>query len=347
MIKSFSGWWRRGHARRVPFVRFFAYYVLLVAIATALGAYIPEVRQAFLAPITVQQDPVGLYLGNGQGQAQTPAVQPPPEQTTQGILQRALTTALITLGALALVIPVAWVYMFTRRLRYDPSLAQSIILLPPVVAGVVILVKNSLALAFSLAGIVAAVRFRNTLKDPKDAVFIFLTLGIGLAAGVQALDVALVSSLTFSLLVLVLWKYSIAGIYSGVSSQQAALSIGDRELLRITSGSERDDELRRIEELKPDMDPDGLLLVHSTLPSAARRGIEVSLERLAKEWQFVMGPEKHGDVSTLRVLVRLRKKTDPASLLGELDDRAAPYVAAAEYISIGMPDDDDDEDDDE
>jgi hypothetical protein len=59
---------------------------------------------------------------------------------------------------------------------------QLLIILPLVVAGIVVLVKDSLALAFSLAGIVAAVRFRNTLDDSKDAVYVFLATGVGLAA---------------------------------------------------------------------------------------------------------------------------------------------------------------------
>ena len=33
------------------------------------------------------------------------------------------------------------------------------------------------------AGVVAAVRFRNTLRDTKDAVYVFLAVGIGLAWG--------------------------------------------------------------------------------------------------------------------------------------------------------------------
>ena len=78
------------------------------------------------------------------------------------------------------------------------------VVLPIVVAGIVVLVKYSVALAFSLAGIVAAVRFRNTLDDSKDAVYIFLATAIGLAAAVD-LPVALVISVLFNALALALW----------------------------------------------------------------------------------------------------------------------------------------------
>ena len=64
------------------------------------------------------------------------------------------------------------------------------LLLPVVVAGIVIIVQLSLALAFSRAVTVAAVRFRLTLDDSLDARFIFLSIGAGLAVGILALEIA-------------------------------------------------------------------------------------------------------------------------------------------------------------
>jgi len=55
------------------------------------------------------------------------------------------------------------------------------------------------------SGVVAAVRFRNTLKDTKDAVYIFLAIAVGLAAGVQSFAVAYVATVIFLGVVLVLW----------------------------------------------------------------------------------------------------------------------------------------------
>src|SRR5258708_35155626 len=87
------------------------------------------------------------------------------------------------LTALLLVLPVSWVYMLTKqRSGYDQSVVQTVIILPMTVAATVILVQNSLALAFTLAAIVAAVRVRNTLKDTKDAGYIFLARALGGAA---------------------------------------------------------------------------------------------------------------------------------------------------------------------
>ena len=61
-----------------------------------------------------------------------------------------------------------------------------------------------LALAFSLGGIAAAVRFRNTLDDSKDAVYVFLAIGIGIAAAVD-LPVAMVISIMFNIVAVAMW----------------------------------------------------------------------------------------------------------------------------------------------
>jgi hypothetical protein len=74
-----------------------------------------------------------------------------------------------------------------------------------VVTGIVIIVQNSLALAFSLAGIAGAVRFRNSLKSSGDALFILLAVGIGLSAGIGAIELAAVISVFFNYCFALLW----------------------------------------------------------------------------------------------------------------------------------------------
>ena len=109
-------------------------------------------------------------------------------------------------GAVLTILPVSWVYMSIRkRSDYDQSLVETIMILPIAVTSLVILVHNSVALAFSLGGIVAVVRFRNTLKSTGDALYILVAIGIGLAAGVGAMEVAIVMSLAFNYCFLILW----------------------------------------------------------------------------------------------------------------------------------------------
>lgn len=110
------------------------------------------------------------------------------------------------IAAILVSLPVSWTYMAVRGGdEYDQSLVNTIIVLPMVVTGIVIIVQNSLALAFSLAGIAGAVRFRNSLKSSGDALFILLAVGIGLAAGIGAIELAAVISMFFNYCFAILW----------------------------------------------------------------------------------------------------------------------------------------------
>ena len=110
------------------------------------------------------------------------------------------------LAAILVSLPVSWVYMAVRGgHEYDQSLVNTIIVLPMVVTGIVIIVQNSLALAFSLAGIAGAVRFRNSLKSSGDALFILLAVGIGLSAGIGAIELAGVITIAFNYTFALLW----------------------------------------------------------------------------------------------------------------------------------------------
>jgi hypothetical protein len=110
------------------------------------------------------------------------------------------------IAAILVSLPVSWTYMAVRGGdEYDQSLVNTILVLPMVVTGSVIIVQNSLALAFSLAGIAGAVRFRNSLKSSGDALFILLAVGTGLAAGIGAIELAAVISIFFNYTFAMLW----------------------------------------------------------------------------------------------------------------------------------------------
>ncbi|MEE4329557.1 MAG: hypothetical protein V2J10_01725 [Wenzhouxiangella sp.] len=103
------------------------------------------------------------------------------------------------LGLWVLMLPVSWVHkQIYRAETYDHSLDETTLVLPGVVAAIVLVVQHSLALAFSLAGIVAGVQFRRALQDTFDTLFILVAIGAGIAAGVEALEIAAVLSVFFT-----------------------------------------------------------------------------------------------------------------------------------------------------
>jgi len=110
------------------------------------------------------------------------------------------------IGALITSFPVTWVYMSTRTAEeYDQSIISTILILPSVVTSIVVVVQHSLALAFALGGIAGAVRFKNSLKSSGDALYILLSVGIGLSSGIGAVELALVMSLAFNYCFMALW----------------------------------------------------------------------------------------------------------------------------------------------
>lgn len=120
--------------------------------------------------------------------------------------------------AFGVTLPVSWVYGWTRPpKKYNQSFISALLVTPIGIALVVFLVKGSIPLALGLAGIVAAVRFRATIKEPIDSVYMLVVIGIGLAAGAQLISVAYVASLVFVAIALGVWG-------SGYGSEPPVLS---------------------------------------------------------------------------------------------------------------------------
>ena len=193
---------RRGNLRLLR--RVFFYHVVL-----AIGL----VATAMAFPDFIDLLPVGgvLELAEG-GELSVEQVQSnprPPEdfvivetfiQATSKLdrLGYARQLLIVLVGVWLIMLPVSWVHKGIHRVSaFDHSLDETTLILPGVVAAIVLVVQHSLALAFSLAGIVAGVQFRRALKDTFDALFILVAIGSGIAAGVAALEIAAVLTVFF------------------------------------------------------------------------------------------------------------------------------------------------------
>jgi hypothetical protein len=178
-----------------------AYYLAIVVVVTAVFMLFPAMRE-FMPVGRVQ----GLIdqAGGGLKKSDAPA-EAAAHVRSLGASLGWLCTA--TLGALLTALPTSWVYMDVRNSDdYDQSLVDTIVILPIVVTGIVVIVQNSLALSFSLAGIAGAARFRNTLKSSGDLLFILMAIAIGLSAGIGAVELAFVMSVAFNLCFVLLWS---------------------------------------------------------------------------------------------------------------------------------------------
>ena len=244
MAQHGKGWLQP--VREHPLTRIVLYYTLLGLAAYFFWRALPDVAAFFTAVAPGRTPTVGpAEVADAFRGVETGVFEP----------RLGLTAALAMATAGLLALPVSWTYTLTRQSKgYQQSVVQSLVLLPIVVAGVVVLVKNSVALAFSLGGIVAAVRFRTALDDSKDAVFIFLVTALGLAAGVQ-ITVAVTLSVLFNLTIFLLWTSDFGWTPAPLEGDRA-----ERRLQRALSTANRTGMFvaRLDDEILKSMSPDQL-----------------------------------------------------------------------------------------
>ena len=110
------------------------------------------------------------------------------------------------IGTIVIMLPITLTY---RAMNYEAGFSKTfvraLIVLPICATTIVLLIQDSLALAFGLAALVAAVRFRVALEEAMDGIFIFAAICVGLAAGIGYLGVAFIMSVFFCFGNLILW----------------------------------------------------------------------------------------------------------------------------------------------
>jgi uncharacterized membrane protein YhiD involved in acid resistance len=107
---------------------------------------------------------------------------------------------------LALLIPfllssfVASIYRWTfQSVSYSRSFVHTMVLSSMVVSMVIMAVGDSFARGLGILGSLAIVRFRTPVRDPRDMVFLYACMGLGIACGAAAFGVAIVSAFAFSM----------------------------------------------------------------------------------------------------------------------------------------------------
>ena len=137
-----------------------------------------------------------------------------------------LTTALYSLLlAFSLSTLIAFTYQFTfRGMKYSRNFFQAIVLSSMVAAIVMMAIGDSLARGLGILGALAIIRFRFRVRNPKNIIFIFSSLSIGIACGVYGYTVAVTGTLIFCMIA-VLIKYS---PYGRPETREGSLSLSLR-----------------------------------------------------------------------------------------------------------------------
>src|SRR4051794_1485354 len=301
---------------RHTLIRLLSYYVIAGGLLLLLSAVLPQNAAPTVAPSAPMPSTMGGMLDWFRGEvALFPNGAP-----------RWVDALFQMIGAVVLVIPLAFSYVRTRtRVKFDHSLVQTVIMLPVVVTAILVVVRDSLALAFSLAGIVAAVRFRNNLRESGDAVYIFGAIGIGFASGIHALSVAAVLSIMFVGVELALWKFNFSADFERTFARLCLPSGADLAGLP---------EVHEPSRPEPAAAADGKstrLRIYVDRVDAARPLIEAVLARDTKRWSFeTEETPANGSAPILAYRVRPRKSVGFDGLRTNLLREGAPHVVAAD-----------------
>jgi len=335
-----------------PVRRLLAYYLILALVIAILAFFFPG-EVARIAAKGLGDVPEGPTI-------LTDALSSPTSSGTFGLgslLGVVVTTVMILLGALVLMLPVTWVYMSARPSggQHNQNVVQTLIFLPLVVAGIVFIVQNSLALAFSLAGVVGAVRFRTTLRDTRDLVYIFLSIVVGFAAGVQSLAVGAVVSIIFNFVLIITWHYdygrnmlmpTAAAQWSrplqALASPTGNHQIPDRDLLLSLTPEKADALAERFGRVRDQIGKkkkaryNSILTVTTDNVAEAQKQVEEVLNRMTKRWDLDEVVTNVGKPSEIYYLARLKKAIPRDVLLTAIHENADGIISTAD-LETGEP----------
>jgi hypothetical protein len=336
-----------------PMRRLLAYYGIIAIIVLLLAYFFPEVlrRVAVKGVAEVSEGPTVLVDALTESPAASVGFGP------GSLGDVAITTVLILLGTLVLMLPVTWVYMSARPIPgHNQAIVQTLLFLPMVVAGIVFIIQNSLALAFSLAGVMAAVRFRTTLRDTRDVVYIFLSIVVGFAGGVQSLAVGAIISIVYNLELLVTWRYDYgrnvltptassqwAGPLHTLASETGMHEIPDRDLVLSLTPEKANALANRFERVsdkigKKKKKPrfDSVLTVKTYDVPEVQAQLEKVLEKMTRRWALDEIVQYTGKPSEIFYLVRLRKSIPRDDFLTAIHQGADGMIDDAN-LETGAP----------
>jgi hypothetical protein len=116
---------------------------------------------------------------------------------------KSIALSLLLSFGLSQVVSVVYVWTF-RGMSYTRSFVHAVSLGSIVAAMLMLAINNSIAAGLGIAGSLAIIRFRTAMRDPRDILFIFASLGAGIASGLQAYLVAMLGTGLFCLVVIML-----------------------------------------------------------------------------------------------------------------------------------------------
>jgi len=197
-------------------------------------------------------------------------------------------------------------------------------------------------------------RFRTTLRDARDIMYIFLGVAVGFAAGVHQLIIAAVLSIVFNLVVLLTWRYDFgrnvleptaASVWSGPLGELAqpknGTGVPDRDLVIALTPEQVENLSKRFERIRGILGPrpkkpryNGILTITTNELTDAQDYVERALAKVAKRWKLDEVVTNVGKPSLLYYLVKTSAGTSTEEVLTAVRNSAGNSIATAN-LEIG------------
>lgn len=123
--------------------------------------------------------------------------------TSMDISAGRVMAALTVTCALALYIFLVYRVM-TRKSFYSKSFNVALAAISVITAAIILAMQSNLVISLGMVGALSIIRFRTAVKDPMDLVFLFWSISVGIICGAGLYEVALLTSLVVTVLILVL-----------------------------------------------------------------------------------------------------------------------------------------------
>ena len=103
-----------------------------------------------------------------------------------------------------------FVYRYvSHRAFYNKSFNISIAVLPFFISTIILCLQSNIVITLGTVGALAIIRYRTAVKDPVDMVYILWSVYIGVITGSGLYEIAVVTSLFVTLILLILEKVSV------------------------------------------------------------------------------------------------------------------------------------------
>lgn len=122
-----------------------------------------------------------------------------------------LTAILVIIGTFLLSSFVAFIYQKTNNplIKANNEYAKIIIILSVVISMIMLTIGGSIAGAFTMAGALSMVRFRNNIKNTRDIWFVFFAIAVWMAMWMQFFTIAIIGTILISAIFWIIYNFDL------------------------------------------------------------------------------------------------------------------------------------------